>query len=90
MTHIEVRLGNLDDVDDAVSVYERSNLVRRQGDWPSRPGRQLRQVEDGTFIVEGIGVIRLSFRVFLSDSLLSMLCSRTRLSQHHIIIAQWD
>jgi GNAT superfamily N-acetyltransferase len=39
MTHIEVRLGNLDDVDDAVSVYERSSLARRQGDWPSRPAR---------------------------------------------------
>ena len=39
MTHIHVQLGNLGDVDDAVSVYERSNLARRQGDWPSRPGR---------------------------------------------------
>jgi GNAT superfamily N-acetyltransferase len=26
-------------VNDAVSVYERSNLARRQGDWPSRLGR---------------------------------------------------
>jgi GNAT superfamily N-acetyltransferase len=39
MTPIDVRLGNLDDVNDAVSVYERSNLARRQGDWPSRPSR---------------------------------------------------
>jgi len=39
VTHIDVRLGNLGDVDDAVSVYERSNLARRQGDWPSRPRR---------------------------------------------------
>ncbi len=39
MTHIDVRFGNLDDVNDAVSVYERSNLARRQGDWPSRPSR---------------------------------------------------
>ncbi len=29
MTHIDVRLGTLDDVDEAVSVYERSNLARR-------------------------------------------------------------
>ena len=34
-----MRLGNLDDVNDAVSVYERSNLARRQGDWLSRPVR---------------------------------------------------
>jgi len=39
MTHIEVRRGHLGDVDDAVSVYERSNLARRDSDWPSRPGR---------------------------------------------------
>jgi GNAT superfamily N-acetyltransferase len=39
MAHIDVRLGNLDDVDNAVSVYERSNLARRQGDWLSRPVR---------------------------------------------------
>jgi hypothetical protein len=39
MTDIHVQLGSLDDVDEAVSVYERSNLVRRQGDWPSRPAR---------------------------------------------------
>jgi len=31
MTHIEVRLGSGGDVDDAVSVYKRSNLARRQG-----------------------------------------------------------
>jgi GNAT superfamily N-acetyltransferase len=39
MRHIDVRLGDLGDVDDAASVYERSNLARRQGNWPSRPGR---------------------------------------------------
>jgi len=39
MRAIEVRLGELGDVDEAMSVYERSNLARRQGDWPSRPGR---------------------------------------------------
>lgn len=39
MTHIDVRLGNLDDVDVAVSIYERSNLARRHGDWPSRSSR---------------------------------------------------
>ena len=39
MRHIDVRLGNLGDVDDAASVYERSNLARRQGNWPSRPAR---------------------------------------------------
>jgi GNAT superfamily N-acetyltransferase len=37
LTHIEVRLGNLDDMDDAVSVYERSNLARLDSDWPERP-----------------------------------------------------
>jgi GNAT superfamily N-acetyltransferase len=39
MTQIDVRLGNPDDVDAAVSVYERSNLARRHGDWPSRSSR---------------------------------------------------
>jgi GNAT superfamily N-acetyltransferase len=39
MTHIDVRSGNLGDVNDAVSVYERSNLARRRGDWASRPAR---------------------------------------------------
>ena len=29
MTSIDVRLGSLDDVDEAVSVYEHSNLARR-------------------------------------------------------------
>ena len=33
MTRIHVLLGNLSDVDDAVSVYERSNRARRQGDY---------------------------------------------------------
>ncbi|HEY7444167.1 MAG TPA: hypothetical protein VH701_17185 [Vicinamibacterales bacterium] len=31
-----VRFGGPDDVEDAVSVYERSNLARRRGVWPSR------------------------------------------------------
>src|SRR6266498_780536 len=39
MRAIDVRLGTLGDVDDAVSVYERSNLARRQGSWPSRSAR---------------------------------------------------
>jgi GNAT superfamily N-acetyltransferase len=39
MTSIDVRLGTLGDVDDAASVYERSNLARRQGRWPSRAAR---------------------------------------------------
>jgi GNAT superfamily N-acetyltransferase len=39
MAQIDVRLGELDDVDAAVSIYERSNLARRQGDWPSRATR---------------------------------------------------
>jgi GNAT superfamily N-acetyltransferase len=39
MRAIEVRLGTLGDVDDAVSVYERSNLARRDSKWSSRPGR---------------------------------------------------
>jgi len=57
---------------------------------PRSTRRPIRQAGDDPCIVVGIGVIMLSFRVFLSDSLLSMLCSRTRLSQHHIIIAQLD
>jgi GNAT superfamily N-acetyltransferase len=39
MTPIDVRLGTGGDVDDAVSVYERSNLARRQGRWLSRSAR---------------------------------------------------
>jgi hypothetical protein len=39
MTPIDVRLGRDSDVNDAASVYERSNLARRQGNWPSQPGR---------------------------------------------------
>jgi GNAT superfamily N-acetyltransferase len=39
MAQIDVRLGTLDDVDAAVSIYERSNLARRQGDWPFRSTR---------------------------------------------------
>jgi GNAT superfamily N-acetyltransferase len=39
MTPIDVRLGTLGDVYDAASVYECSNLARRQGSWPSRAAR---------------------------------------------------
>ncbi len=39
MTQIDVQLGTPDDVDAAVSVYERSNLARRHGDWPSQSSR---------------------------------------------------
>jgi len=34
-----MRLGTGGDVDDAASVYERANLARRQGRWPSRAAR---------------------------------------------------
>jgi GNAT superfamily N-acetyltransferase len=34
-----IRLGGTPDVDAAVSVYERSNLARRQGVWPNRADR---------------------------------------------------
>jgi GNAT superfamily N-acetyltransferase len=36
---ILIRLGGAADVDAAVSVYELSNLARRQGVWPNRAGR---------------------------------------------------
>jgi RimJ/RimL family protein N-acetyltransferase len=36
---ILIRLGDAADVDAAVSVYERSNLARRQGVWPNRAAR---------------------------------------------------
>lgn len=36
---VAVRLGGLDDVDAAVSVYARSNLARRHGVWPERSAR---------------------------------------------------
>jgi GNAT superfamily N-acetyltransferase len=36
---IRIRLGDVADVDAAVSVYERSNLARRQGVWPNRAAR---------------------------------------------------
>ena len=39
MTQVNVQLGTPDDVAAAVSVYERSNLARRHGDWPSRSSR---------------------------------------------------
>lgn len=32
MTHVDVRPGKLSDLNDVVSVNERSNLTRRQGD----------------------------------------------------------
>ena len=33
---LRIRLGHAADVDAAVSVFERSNLARRQGMWPNR------------------------------------------------------
>lgn len=45
---IRVRLGHAAQVDAAVSIYERSNLARRQGVWPNRAAR-----------VEGIGGVIL-------------------------------
>jgi GNAT superfamily N-acetyltransferase len=36
---ILIRLGDAADVDAAVSVYERSNLARRQSVWPNRAAR---------------------------------------------------
>lgn len=39
MAQIDARLSTPDEVDIAVSIYERSNLVRRHGDWPSRSSR---------------------------------------------------
>jgi ribosomal-protein-alanine N-acetyltransferase len=36
---ILIRLGDAADVDATVSVYERSNLARRQGSWPNRAAR---------------------------------------------------
>lgn len=36
---ILIRLGGAADVDAAVSVFERSNLARRQGAWPDRADR---------------------------------------------------
>jgi GNAT superfamily N-acetyltransferase len=36
---LEVRLGGSDEVEAAVSVYERSNLARRHGVWPARVDR---------------------------------------------------
>ena len=33
---VEVRLGGPDDIEAALSIYERSNLARRRGIWPSR------------------------------------------------------
>ena len=56
MTAVAVRVGSRADVDDALSVYERANLVRRRGVWPSRAAR-LEQVrtnllaDDAWFLV---------------------------------------
>jgi GNAT superfamily N-acetyltransferase len=36
---IRIRLGDAADVEAAVSVFERSNLARRQGVWPNRAAR---------------------------------------------------
>lgn len=36
---VTIRAGTSSDVDEAVSVYERSNLVRRSGIWPNRAAR---------------------------------------------------
>jgi GNAT superfamily N-acetyltransferase len=36
---VTVRSGDAADVDAAVSVYERSNSARREGDWPNRAAR---------------------------------------------------
>lgn len=43
---IEVRLGGPDDVAEAASVYERSNLARRRGVWPSRAARLQQVIEN--------------------------------------------
>jgi hypothetical protein len=34
-----IRLGDAADVDSAVSVFERSNMERREGSWPNRVAR---------------------------------------------------
>ncbi len=39
MPPIAVQIGSPDDVDAAVLIYERSNLARRRGVWPSRSSR---------------------------------------------------
>ena len=36
---IDIRIGDSGDVESALSVYERSNLVRRRGVWPARASR---------------------------------------------------
>jgi len=36
---LDLRLGGPDDIDAAVSVYERSNVARREGVWPNRAER---------------------------------------------------
>jgi GNAT superfamily N-acetyltransferase len=39
MIQVDVQLGGPNDMAAAVSVYERSNLARRHGHWPSRSSR---------------------------------------------------
>lgn len=39
MQQIDIRLGKPDDVNAAASVYERSNLARRHGDWTNQSAR---------------------------------------------------
>lgn len=56
MTQIVIQLGSLDDVSTAASIYERSNLARRRGDWPSRSSRvaqvtALLQATAGWFLI---------------------------------------
>ena len=52
---VSVRLGGAADVEAAVSVYERSNLARRQGAWPgqaARVGHVLARLHDpGTWLL---------------------------------------
>lgn len=57
---MDVRSGGADDVEAAVSVYERSNLARRRGVWPSRTLRvaQVRASfhdDDAWFLIGGDG-----------------------------------
>jgi RimJ/RimL family protein N-acetyltransferase len=50
-----IRLGEAADVDAAVSVYERSNLARRQGAWPGQGARvdhvRARLSDPGTWLL---------------------------------------
>ena len=42
---ISVRRGTAEDIDAALALYERSNLARRNGDWPERVERLRRKRE---------------------------------------------